>query len=137
MNKILSTFLDRLAERLTALAAAVVSSRVEGLHAAAQAERQSDLEDLARRYEAEGKTEIAAALRNRLLRTGSPDLASEAVDMLGSVGAEPARLAGPAAGPTAQHLQALPDFAAAPARPRKKARTTEGMPTLTDTGAES
>ncbi len=138
MNKILSTFLDRLAERLTALAAGLVSSRVEGLHATAQAEQQSDLEELARRYEAEGKTEIAAALRQRLLRIGSPDLAAEAVNMLQRVGAEPDRLASPTAGSAAQALQGLPDFATTPARPKKKARPAiEGTSPLTDLGSGS
>ena len=133
MNKILSLFLDRLAERFTALAAGLVSSRVEGLHAAAQAEQQSDLEDLARRYEAEGKTEIAAALRNRLLRIGSPHLASEAVDMLQSVSTEPARLASPTAGSAAQDFKGLPDFAATPSPRKKKVRpAVDGTSPLTD-----
>jgi hypothetical protein len=55
MNKSFSVFLDRLAERFTAILAGVVSSRVESLRAEAQAEQQSQLEDLARKYEADGK----------------------------------------------------------------------------------
>ena len=77
MNKLLSLFLDRLAERLSALMAAVISSRVEGLHAAAQADQQSQLEDLARKYEADGKAEIATTLRRRLARMTSADLAAK------------------------------------------------------------
>ncbi len=120
MNKILSTFLDRLAERLTALAAGLVSSRVEGLHAAAQAEQHSDLEDLARRFDAEGKTEIAAKLRQRLTRIGSPDLASEAVEVLQRVTVEPARLGTPTANTAVQDLEGLPNFAATAGRSKKK-----------------
>lgn len=82
MPTLLSQFLDRLAERFTAIVAGVISSKVEGLHAAAQAEQQSQLEDLARRYESEGKTEIAATLRSRALRLTSSDLAAEAVEVI-------------------------------------------------------
>ncbi len=82
MNKVVTTFLDRLAERFTALAAGLLSSRIAGLHAAAQAEQQSDLEDLARRYEAEGKLEIAATLRHRLLGLPSTNLALEGAEQL-------------------------------------------------------
>ena len=53
-----------------------------GLHAAAQAEQQSDLEDLARRYEAEGKPEIAATLRQRLLGLPSTNLALEGAEQM-------------------------------------------------------
>src|SRR5262245_45979699 len=82
MSKVVSTFLDRLAERFAALMASLLSSRVEGLHAAAQAEQQSQLEDLARSYEAEGKSEIAQTLRCRALRLTSTDLAAEAVEVM-------------------------------------------------------
>ena len=68
MNSVFSTFLDRLAERFTAILASVVSSRVESLRAEVQAEQQSQLEDLARKYEADGKSSIAQALRERALR---------------------------------------------------------------------
>ncbi len=128
MSQILASFLDRLAERLTTLAAGLVSSRVAGLHAAAQAEQQSDLEDLARRYEAEGKTDIANALRQRLLRISAPDLASEAVEVLERVTAEPARLPGSTAPPTAGDLKGLPDFAAASPRTKQARRAVAGSP---------
>lgn len=82
MPTLLSSFLDRLAERFTAIVAGVISSKVEGLHAVTQAEQQSQLEDLARRYESEGKNEIAATLRQRALRLTSSDLAAEAVEVM-------------------------------------------------------
>jgi len=41
MHSVVSTFLDRLAERFTAILAGVVSSRVESLRAEAQAEQIS------------------------------------------------------------------------------------------------
>ena len=137
MPQILSSFLDRLTERLIALTAGLVSSRVAGMHAASQAEQQSNLEDLARRYEAEGKTEIANALRHRLLQISSPDLASEAVDVLQRVTAEPARISGSTTSPTTGDLKGLPDFAATPQRTKKSRRPVEGIPPVADMEAGS
>lgn len=128
MPQILSSFLDRLSERLIALTASLVSARVAGMHAASQAEQQSDLEDIARRYEAEGKIEIANALRQRLLRISSPDLASEAVEVLRNVGTEPPRLTGSTAPPTAGDLKGLPDFAQTSPRSKKARRAVESSP---------
>ncbi len=120
MNKVVSLFLDRLAERFTALLAGVVSSRVEGLHAVAQAEQQSDLEDLARKYEAEGKAEIAMTLRQRAIGLTSSNLAAEALDVMQQVTGEPLRLSGPAAADSTADLRGLPDFGQTPARGRNK-----------------
>ena len=82
MNKHALGFLDRLAERFAAIVAGLVSSRVEGMTAVAQAEQQSQLEDLARQYEAEGKPEIAESLRNRAARLTSSNLASEGLEVM-------------------------------------------------------
>ncbi len=120
MNKVVSLFLDRLAERFTALLAGVVSSRVEGLHAIAQAEQQSDLEDLARKYEAEGKPEIAITLRQRASGLTSSNLAAEALDVMQQVTGEPLRLSGPPTSDSPADLRGLPDFGQTPARGRNK-----------------
>jgi len=127
MNKVVSLFLDRLAERFTALLAGVVSSRVEGLHAAAQAEQQSQLEDLARGYDADGKPEVAQALRQRAARLTSCDLAGEAVEVMQRVNAEVPQLPGPhPVNPTrpGSDLRGLPNFESA-ARPQRKRRGAE------------
>lgn len=116
------TFLNRLAERMATLAAGMLSARVAGLHAAAEAEQQSELEDLARRYEADGKNEIARTLRERVGRLSSTNLASEAVDVLDQVTANPVER--PALGVTTSAQKALPDFTA-PARARKRGRQAD------------
>jgi hypothetical protein len=122
MNRIISSFLDRLVERFTAILAGVISSRVEGLQASAQAEQQSQLEDLARKYETEGKTEIAQSLRERALNLTSSNLAGEAVEILEAVAGDPLKLTGPTQPPAAGPLKGVPDFSA-PAKSRKKPRT--------------
>ena len=121
MNSLFSTFLDRLAERFTAILAGVVSSRVESLRAEAQAEQQSQLEDLARKYEADGKIAIARTLRERALLLTSTNLAGEGVDVIEAVSIEPLRLTGPNPSSHGGHLENLPDFSAPP-KPEKKSR---------------
>ena len=141
MNKLFSTFLDRLAERFTAILASVVSSSVESLRAEVQAEQQSQLEDLARKYEADGKTAIAQTLRDRALRLTSGNLAGEGVDVIEMVSAEPLRLNGPSGPSHGRHLENPPDFSAPP-KPEKKSRrrrsdSTTATPLPDASGAES
>jgi hypothetical protein len=129
MNNVITLFLDRLAERLTALIAGLVSSRVEGLHATIQAEQQSQLEDMARKYEADGKPEIAATLRERSLRLTSANLAAEAVESVQQLAGEPLRLGAPASSSASGDLTGLPDFGTVSSRTRgRKIRTEVSEP---------
>ena len=121
MNSVFSTFLDRLAERFTAILASVVSSRVESLRAEVQAEQQSQLEDLARKYEADGKSSIAQALRERALRLTNGNLAGDGANVIDLVSAEPLRITGPNTSLNGGNLERLPDFSAPP-KPEKKSR---------------
>jgi hypothetical protein len=88
MSTLFSVFLDRLVERMSILLAGLVSSRIESLHAEAQADQQSQLEDLARKYEADGKTAVATILRQRSARLASTNLMAEAVQVLDQVTGE-------------------------------------------------
>lgn len=121
MNSVFSTFLDRLAERFTAILASVVSSRVESLRAEAQAEQQSQLEDLARKYEADGKSSIALSLRERALRLTTGNLAGDGANVIDLVSAEPLRITGPNSSIDGKNPGSLPDFSAPP-KPEKKSR---------------
>jgi hypothetical protein len=121
MNSVFSTFLDRLAERFTAILASIVSSRVESLRAEVQAEQQSQLEDLARKYEADGKSSIAQALRERALRLTNGNLAGDGANVIDLVSAEPLRITGPNTSLNGGNLERLPDFSAPP-KPEKKSR---------------
>lgn len=121
MNSVFSTFLDRLAERFTAILASVVSSRVESLRAEVQAEQQSQLEDLARKYEADGKSSIAQALRERALRLTNGNLAGDGVNVIDLVSAEPLRITGPNSSLNGGNLERLPDFSSPP-KPERKSR---------------
>ena len=111
MNRIVALFMDRLTERFTAIVAAMISSRVESLQATTQAEQQSQLEDLARQYELDGKSGIAGTLRGRAERLTSSDLAGDAVGVLEQVTRESPRLS--AVGPESRDARALPNVPAA------------------------
>ena len=133
MNSVFSTFLDRLAERFTAILASVVSSRVESLRAEVQAEQQSQLEDLARKYEADGKSSIAQALRERALRLTTGNLAGDGANVIDLVSAEPLRITGPNTSLNGGSLESLPDFSSPP-KPEKKSRrrrTDSSVPSQT------
>jgi FlaG/FlaF family flagellin (archaellin) len=133
MNQMFHAFLDRLVERFTAVLAGVISSRVEGLKAQAQAEQQSQLEDLARKYEADGKTVIAQTLRQRTVNLTSSNLASEGVKVIELVANETPKLtnsevagqSNPGQNEQTGQFQALPDFSAPP-NSRKKNRQNGG-----------
>lgn len=128
MNKLFALFLDRLAERIVTLAAGLVSSRVEGLQAAAQADQQSQLEELARQYDAEGKPEIAATVRQRAARLTSADLSAEAVETMRRVAEEPLSLAEPGQDRPNSELRRLPDFGNSPASKSKPQRKKSSKP---------
>lgn len=128
MSSRFSLFLDRLAERFAVLLAGSISSRVEGLNATVQADQQSQLEDLARKYEADGKTAIAATLRERAAQMVSPDLAGEAVKVTERLTAEPTTP--PLSSTGGLRLdRALPDFSNVSASGTKKRRKV-GLDTL-------
>lgn len=139
MSTLFTVFLDRLSERIAALLAGLVSSRIESLHAEAQADQQSRLEDLARKYEADGKTEVAAILRQRSAQLTSTNLMAEAVQVLDQVAGESSGPTGFTKFQTQSDLRSLPDIAAFSGntgRKRRKAVTnpvpSDVSPMLTD-----
>lgn len=133
MNRMLSGFLDRLTERLTAVIAGVVSSKVESIRAVAQADQQAQLEDLARQYETDGKHDVARILRDRAQALTSVNLAGDAVDMMQVVSSDTPRLMLAANNPPSESAPRLPDFASAPPRERKK----KSLPSKSVAGTES
>jgi len=131
MSKVVSTFLDRLAERFAALMAGLLSSRVEGLHAVAQAEQQSELEDLARTYEADGKPEIAQRLRQRAARLTSTNLAAEAVEVMQLLTTDDRHPSPSSSIAVDGGLRGMPAFENKPSRKRRSIETTDSaFPTL-------
>jgi hypothetical protein len=120
MLKGIQWFLERLIERLIPIVATCLSSTVETIRALGQAEHQSQLEEAARRYEAEGKIDIAANLRNRAKQLTSDDPAAAALDIFQNVVSDGQQLLPPADDPTGGGLHRLPDIDSTPRKPRRK-----------------
>ena len=137
MSRIVSGFLDRLAERLTAVIAGVVSSKVESIRAVTQADQQAQLEDLARSYEADGKHDAARTLRERAMHLTSVNLAGDAVDMMHAVTSDAPRLTHASSNASEESAPRLPDFSSAPPRERRKKSTTPKPSSGADVAPES
>ncbi len=135
MNKVISLLLDRIAERFVALTAGLVSSRIEGFHATSLAEQHSELEDLARTYEAAGKIEIAASLRQRALGLNSSNPAAEAEHIVRNVTGQQLQLPGPPDAGQEADVRRLPDCApCASPRNAKRPRTGDARKSADATG---
>lgn len=65
MNNLIRAFLDSLQNRIIGSLGSIIGNTFSTYRAAQHAEQQSLLEDLARQYEAEGKTDLANNLRNQ------------------------------------------------------------------------
>lgn len=126
MSKFVRDLFDRLAERFAALFGKLMASSVQTLHAEQEAECQSRLEDLARRYEADGKPEIAACLRQRarLVITDDPAaLGAALLDNLGSANSSTPAL------PPAPTPPSLPEAPLVTTAPAKAGRRRLVLPT--------
>ena len=137
MSKFVRDLFDRLAERFAAIFGKLMAASVQTLHAEQEADCQSRLEDLASRYEADGKPEIAACLRQRgrLVVTDDPAaLGAALLDNLGGADAATPAL------PPAARPPALPEApAATPPRPgrRRLALPTDRTPPAADGEGQS
>lgn len=139
MSKFVRDLFDRLAERFAAIFGKLMASSVQTLHAEQEADCQSRLEDLARRYEADGKPEIAACLRQRarLVVTDDPAaLGAALLDNLGGTDTAPPALP-PAATPPA--LSEAPSATTAPPKPgrRRLVLPADRTPPATDGEGQS
>jgi hypothetical protein len=88
---------------------------VQTLHAEQEAECQSHLEDLARRYEADGKPEVAACLRQRARLVVGDDPAALGAALLDNLGHADSPALPPVVSPPA-----LPEPPSPPAAPPAK-----------------
>ena len=85
MNTVWKQFLDKISERVFSLIGSNIGAAASTYHAVHQAEQQSLLEDLARRYESEGKEELADYLRRHAALIPQGDPAREGQNILQKV----------------------------------------------------
>ena len=78
MNNLIRSFLQSLHDRIIASVGSTIGSTFSAFRAAHHAEQQSLLEDLARKYESEGKTQLAEQLRRQAAALSMDDPGTEA-----------------------------------------------------------
>lgn len=128
MSTMVTMFLDRLVERIAALLAGMVGSRIESLHAEVEADQRSRLEDLARKYEADGKIQIAELLRQRVVQMSSIDLAAEGKRVLDQLTGDGNSQTAPARPQRVDALRTLPNMAEGSGSTSTKRRKTVAIP---------
>ena len=125
MLKGIQWFIERLIERIVPIIASSLSSTVETLHALGQAEQQSQLEEAARQYEQDGKTEIAAVLRQRATQLTSDNPASQALPMIENLAGDADRFQRLGLEPQNNgDLSRLPDFTEPKAKRGRRKKST-------------
>ena len=124
MTKGIRWVIERIVERFIPLIGHLFSSTVETYHALGLAEQQSQLEDEARRYEADGKPEIAAILRQRATGLPSAEPASAALRITENLTANPL-LPEPRMQPENSDLPRLPESRPAKPKSRKKSSSNQ------------
>lgn len=98
MLKGIQWFMERLVERVVPTVASSFMSTLQTMHVLGQAEQQDQIEEAARRYEAEGKTELAARLRHRSDELASETPGEQAVQMFEHFARDQQRLIPPERG---------------------------------------
>ena len=100
MVKGIQWFMERLVERTVPIVGSAFASTLETMHALGQAEQQDHLEEAARRYEADGKPELASRLRERAERITAGTPGEEGVAIIEAFGRDEQRMlpASPAPG---------------------------------------
>jgi hypothetical protein len=125
MSKLLQALYERLSERFAALFGQLMATQVQTLHAEHEAECLNRLDELARRYEANGQPEIAARLRQRLRQAACDDPVVPGAHLLNQLGGATPPLALPPVEPLPPERPA-PPVSSAP--PTKTARRRMAMP---------
>lgn len=130
MLKGIQWFIERIVERIVPIIASSFSSTVEMFHALGQAEQQSRIEEAALKYEADGKPEIAAVLRQRAAQLTSDNPASQALPMIQNLAQDAERFQRLGEEPQqSSQPSRLPDFSQSEnKRGRRKKSTAKSRP---------
>jgi len=114
---------ERLTERIFGVIGSNIGTAVSTYRVACQAEQQSVLEDLARKYEAEGKQLLADQLRTQAASIQSRDPAQDGADVLDHFGCHTT---------TPQLTEVKPEDSSPPEKTRRKRRSRLSEPTPVD-----
>lgn len=140
MNNPVRWFLERISERIVPLVGESLAGTLATMLSLGRAEQQNELEEAARRYEADGKPQIAQALRQQAARLATLDPAAEAKRIQANLALDQDQPLPAIEDQRANAPGRVPDFASAPAGPRRKkpqesVEVSETIPT-SESGAE-
>jgi len=99
MTKGIQWFMERLVERIVPIVGSSFATTLETMHTLNQAEQQNQIEEAARRYEADGKPELAAQLRESARRITADTPGEQGVAIIECFERDEQRIIPPAAGP--------------------------------------
>ncbi|MHC4880743.1 MAG: hypothetical protein ACYTGL_30180 [Planctomycetota bacterium] len=123
MIKGIQWFMERLAERIVPIVGSSFASTLETMHALGQAEQQDQLEEAARRYEAEGKPELASRLRERAQRITSGTPGEQGVAVFEAFGRDQQRMLPPSDADSSDNARI-----GSASTPKKKSRQRRTIP---------
>jgi hypothetical protein len=137
MDNPIRWILKRIAERIVPLVGDALAGTLATMLSLGRAEQQNELEEAARRYDAEDKPQIAQALRQQASKLAACDPAADARQIGASLALDE-QDALPAPGSKSASKQTrLPDFSAAPSKSRKKKTRNSDADGNAATGDES
>lgn len=132
MNRLIRSFLQGLHDRIIASVGSSIGSTFSTFRAAHHAEQQSFLEDLARKYESEGKTQLAEQLRSQAAALNMDDPGTEARLVFRNVLDDKSELPALADSSTTDHANPQAETPNSP--PKKKRRGRKPSTPVDDMG---
>ncbi|MDA1013853.1 MAG: hypothetical protein O3A00_05290 [Planctomycetota bacterium] len=111
-------FMERMAERVVPIITGAFTSTIETMDALGRAEQQSQLEEAARRYEADGQATLAETLRRRASQLDATNPGSSGVVTFENVARDESRMQPPSAETPTPRLEARKRSAASQQRRR-------------------
>lgn len=136
MDNPIRWILRRIAERIVPLVGDALAGTLATMLSLNRAEQQNELEEAARRYDAEDKPQIAQALRQQATKLTACDPAADARQIGANLTLDE-QDALPAPGDKSTNKQSrLPDFSTAPSKSRKKKAGSSGAGGNAATGNE-
>lgn len=118
-------FMERMAERVVPIITSAFATTIETMDALGRAEQQSQLEEAARRYEADGQATLAETLRRKAIELDATNPGSSGVVTFENVARDESRMQPPSTETPAPRLEAKKKRRSTPQRRRRLSESDE------------
>lgn len=118
-------FMERMAERVVPIITSAFATTIETMDALGRAEQQSQLEEAARRYEADGQATLAETLRRKAGELDATNPGSSGVVTFENVARDESRMQPPSAETPTPRLEAKKKRRSAPQQRRRLSEADE------------